>query len=209
MANRTRRKNRDYAAAIFGLILGIILGWMTRNPGNVYAVAEVVTSIGLWIFLSSLLAHFTTKQTVATIGGGVLGVGTVIGIVLREALRFDMSRTRGALLEGFDWIPYAGLFCVLLLVVAFLSWKARARDWIGALSGAVPISILIAEAVGAFPSIRGVLVFDIISAVVLFFLIFETKNKKLMALPYIAIFSFLLIWFGIIAKLMETTTAWL
>ena len=93
------------------------------------------------------------------------------------------------------------ILAVIGALLGFLIWHAGAREWLGAVCAAVPISLLIAEGFPIYYSRSISLAFDIICAIVLYVLLCNGKVQRLMALPFIIVFVVALVYFDAFAKI--------
>ena len=94
-------------------------------------------------------------------------------------------------------VVYWLVFAVVGAVIGFIVWNSRAKEWLGGICAAVPVSLLAAEAWPIYKAFTIPLAFDVVCAVILLILLAPGKYQKLMALPFIIIFTFALVYFSV------------
>lgn len=184
----SKRKN-DIVFILFSLVLGLLMGWIARDLGGSGLAGAVIGNIGIWVFVSALLAAYTPEAFQAALHVFVYFAGVIaayFGYAVFLGIGFPV-RT----------VLYWLVFAAIGAVYGFICWNSRAREWLGGICAAVPVSLLVSE---AWPIWRGItvpLALDVIFAVILFILLAPGRYQKLMALPFIIIFSFALVYFHV------------
>lgn len=190
---RSNSKRKDNIIFIlFCLVLGMLMGWLSKDLAGSGAIGAIISNIGIWVFVSSLIAVYSPDGVRAALHVFIYFVG-VIGAYYAHLLVFGLHFAGNILY----WLVYAAIGAL----VGFIVWHAGDKEWIGAACASVPISLLIAEGYPIYHSLSVSLGFDIVCAIVLYLLLAPTKNQKLMALPYIILFTFALVYFGLFYKI--------
>lgn len=193
MAKRHSKNKYDTIFALFSLVLGMLMGWLSYDLGGSGVVGAIIANWGLWIFTSALLAYHSQS-----------GFGAAVNTFLYYAGVIAAYYTHFALAGGTIGL---GMFIRPLILAAigailgFITWHAGAREWLGAVCAAVPISLLIAEGFPIYYSRSMSLAFDIICAVALYLILCRSKVQRLMALPFIIVFVVALVYFDAFAKI--------
>lgn len=187
----TKRKN-DIIFILFSLVLGLLMGWLARDltTGIPHAV---IVNIGIWVFVSSLLSVYSPGASRAAVHvfiffAGVIGAYYLHCVLLGETV-------------SLKHLAYWLIFAVIGALIGFLVWHSQDREWLGALCCAAPISLLLAEGYPIYHSRSVSLLLDIAFAVVLYILLAPGKYQKLMALPFIIVFTFALVYFDAFSRI--------
>lgn len=179
----------DTIFALFSLVLGMLMGWMAYDLAGYGLIGALIANIGLWVFASALLAYYSQSGFGAALNTLLYFVG-VIGFYYLHVL------TAGGDVGIWTFIRPL-IFAVIGAVIGFIVWHSGAKEWLGAICAAVPISLLIAEAYPLLNGLQWALVFNVIAAIILYVLLCNGKVQRLMALPVIIIFVFALVYFGV------------
>lgn len=189
----SKRKN-DVIFILFSLVLGLFMGWSSKDLAGLETAGAVIENMGIWVFVSTLLAVYTPEAVRGALHAFIYFAGVISGYFGHILL-----------LSGDLPQLHVLLRCLILAaaggIVGFISGNCRGREWIGAVCTAVPVSLLIAE---AYPIYRGFSIapgLDIIFAVILYILMAPGKMQKLMALPFIIVFVFALVYFNVFSRI--------
>lgn len=191
---RSKRGNGNTIYVLFSIVFGMLLGWLSGDMSELIVVDAVLKGFGIWIFFASLLAFYNKTAVYAALSSMCFGLGAAVAKVLRMSLE-------GLSVDG-SWILYRLILCVILGLIGFLAWHSNDLKWRGALCCSIPISLLVAEGFPLIYSKSMALGMDIVFAVILYILLLKTNEKRLMAIPFILVFSFLMIYFQIFSKVM-------
>lgn len=190
--SRGKRKF-DAVFILFSLFLGLFMGWAARDLIGGSVIGVIIGNIGIWVFVSALLAAYTPEAFQAALHVFVYFVGVIAGYY------GNIFLTGGSL--AVKSMVYWLVFALIGAAVGFIVWNSRAREWLGGICAAVPISLLAAEAWPIYRVFTIPLAFDVVCAVVLYILLAPGKYQKLMALPFIIIFTFALVYFGVFSRI--------
>ena len=189
---RYSRNRENIFPALFSLVLGVLLAWITFDMVGIPAAYGILKNTGLWVAVASLIAYFGRTAVGGAISAVALGLGRFLALVTRP---FIME-------QSMPGMPlYHLVFCVMLGLIGFLAYSAHENRWVGALCGAVPVAFLLSEGYPALYSRSTALIFDIVMAVFLFFIILRGSERRLRSIPFIIAFSFLLIHFNVLAQM--------
>ncbi len=187
------KRKFDAVFILFALFLGLFMGWAARDLTGGSVIGVIIGNIGIWVFVSALLAAYTPEAFQAALHVLVYFAGVIAGYYGNMALTGGSVAVRSLLY----WL----VFALIGAVVGFIVWNSRSREWLGGICAAVPISLLVAEAWPIYRTFTIPLAFDVVCAVALYVLLAPGKYQKLMALPFIIIFTFALVYFGVFSKI--------
>lgn len=189
MAYRNKSTNAGYEITytLFALVLGMFMAWITGDIGGRGIFGSVLSHYGIWIFASSLIGYYSRD----TLRSGISVFAYCAGAVLAYTVCVYLA-SGGVDLRLF---VYRIILSVIGALIGIISFNARQREWIGGICGAAATSLLVAEGYPAFYSRSFVLILDLIMACVLYLLLVRSRDKRLMGLPFVIIFSFALIFF--------------
>lgn len=183
-----KKKNKfDTIYALFSLVLGMLMGWLAYDLGGSGVVGAIVANIGIWLFTSALFAFYAQSGILAA-GNTLLYYLGVIGAYYLHSMLLGTD-------AAFSMMLQPVIFAVVGAMIGFIVWHANKNGWLGAFCAAVPISLLIAEGYPIYYSRSLSLLLDIICAVILYAVLCKGKTQRLMALPFILILVFALIYF--------------
>lgn len=192
---RGKRGSGNTIYVLFSIVFGMLLGWLSGDMSALVVVDAILKGFGIWIFFASLLAFYNKTSVFAAISSLCFGLGATLAKVLRWYLE-------GVSLDG-SWILYRLILCILLGMIGFLAWHSNDLRWRGALCCSVPISLLVAEGFPLIYSKSVALGMDFVFAAIIYVLLMKSNEKRLMSIPFILVFSFLMIHFEIFSKVME------
>ncbi len=193
MAKRHSKNKYDTIFALFSLVLGMLMGWLSYDLGGSGVVGAIIANWGLWIFTSALLAYHSQSGFGAAVNTFLYYGGVIAAYYTHFAL------AGGTI--GLDMFIRPLILAAIGAILGFITWHAGAREWLGAVCAAVPISLLIAEGFPIYYSRSMSLAFDIICAVALYLILCRSKVQRLMALPFIIVFVVALVYFDAFAKI--------
>lgn len=193
MAKANRQKTNDIIFLLLALVLGLLLGWVTVDLTGHPAVYGILRQIGLWVFATGLFSLFARTGLLAA-GSGF---GLMLGVKAAGLLHLALAGTAHL---GF-WVVTDLIFCLLMGIVGFIAYSAREKRWLGALCGSIPVSLLVAEMYPRYGQITTPLLVEGVAAVVLFVVLLKGKERRLMALPFLLVISFLLCYFDVLGRL--------
>jgi len=187
----SKRKN-DIIFILFSLVLGLLMGWLARDfTGGI--PHAVISNIGIWVFVSALLSVYSPQASRAALHVFVFFAGVIGAYFLHCSLLGEPVFA--------EQVAYRLIFAAMGALIGFLVWHSQDREWLGAACCAVPVSLLIAEGYPIYHSRSVSLLLDIVFAVVLYVLLAPGKNQKLMALPFIIVFTFALVYFDAFSRI--------
>lgn len=192
MKRGSSKKKFDTVFILFSLVLGMLMGWVAKDLEGSGVIGAIIANLGLWVFVSSLLSAWSPDGLGAMLHSFVYFVGVILSYYTHYYF-LGGGFAPGNLL-------YRLIFAVIGAVVGFIVWHSWSKEWLGAVCTAVPVSLLIAEAYPIYHSMSWSLAFDIVCAVILYIVLAPGKYQKLMALPFIIIFTFALVYFGVLSR---------
>ncbi len=192
---KKKSKSQDYDKVfmMFSLVLGMLFGWISADSAGVPYVSEVLANVGIWMFTASLISIYSKTGIQAILHNIIFYAG---GIVMYAA---HMTFLSG--MPDFRFLIYRCVLAFIGSLIGFITWNALQPQWLGAISGAVPVSLILAEGFPIIYSRSAVLAFDVVLAVALFFILLRGRERKLMAIPFVLAFTFAGVYFDIFSKL--------
>lgn len=187
------KKKNDIIFILFSLVLGLFMGWVTNDLAGAGTAGTVMGNLGIWVFVSALLAVYTPEAFRAALHVLVFLAGVICGY-FGQILLLGGRVSLGTL---FYWLVFAAIGAA----IGFVCWHAYSKEWLGAACAAVPISLLAAEAYPIYKGLQIPLLADVVFAVVLYIILAPGKMQKLMALPFIIVFTFALVYFGVLSHI--------
>lgn len=194
MKRGNSKKKNDIVFMLFSLILGLFMGWVAGDFSDVGMIGKMAVNLGIWVFVSALLAIYTPDGVRAALHVFVYFAGVIAAYFGRYALLGGAVSMKTL----FYWMILAAVGAL----VGFIDWHTYSKEWLGAACTAVPISLLIAEAYPIYKGFSWLLMLDIIFAVILYIIMAPGKMQKLMALPIIIVFTFALVYFDVLSGLL-------
>lgn len=188
----SKRKN-NIVFILFCLVLGMLMGWLSKDLAGSGVIGAIISNIGIWVFVSALLAVYTPEAVRAALHVFIYFIGVI------AAYYTHLFALGGAVDMG--QVLYWVIFAAIGALIGFIDWHSAAKEWLGAACAAVPISLLLAEGYPIYHSLSVSLGFDIVCAVLLYLLLAPGKNQKLMALPFIIVFTFALVYFDVFSRI--------
>lgn len=193
LARRSKSHDKNKVFLMFCAVLGMLLGWIASDNTGIPFVEGVLDSVGIWIFTASLVAAGSERGPVAVINNLAFYVCAILAFALHGMLAVASL--------GAGFLVYRTVLAALGSLIGFITWNSSQDQWLGAVSGAVPVSLILAEGFPVIYSRSAVLAFDVVLGVGLFFVLLKGREKKLMAFPFIIIFVFALVYFDAFSKL--------
>ena len=190
--SNAKRKN-DTVFILFSLVLGMLMGWLSRDLQGSGVIGAIIGNLGIWVFVSALLAVYTPQAFRAALHVFVFFIGVIASYYLHHILLGGTVSIKTLLY----WLIFAAIGGLLGLI----DWYSGSKEWLGAACAAVPISFLLAEGYPIYHSRSVSLAFDIVCAIVLYIIMAPGRLQKLMALPFILVFTFALVYFGVLDSL--------
>ncbi|MGF6375422.1 putative membrane protein [Clostridiales Family XIII bacterium PM5-7] len=192
--NRKKLNSNNIVFILFCLVLGMLMGWVSKDLIGMSIIGAIIKNLGVWVFATSLLAAFSPFASRAAIHVFVYFVGVIGAFYTHYALLGGQIELRTILY----WL----ILALVGALVGFIVWHSGDKEWVGAICGAVPIALLLAEGYPIYHSRSISLAFDIICAIILYILLLDGKIKKLMAIPFILVFTIALVYFNLFPKLL-------
>lgn len=193
MAYRKSSRRNEVIFVLFAMVLSMFMAWITGDIGGRGTVGSVLGHYGIWLFAGSLIAYYSrdsVKSGIATFayyGGAVLSYTFYIYLAGGEI----SGRT----------VIYRLVLCLIGALLGVVAHNARQKEWIGGICAAVATSLMIAEGYPAFYSRSYALILELILACVLYLILAKGRDKRLMGLPFVIIFSFVLIYFDVFNRI--------
>lgn len=189
---RAKKSSINVIFVLFCLVLGMLMGWISKDYINYgKTVSEVIQNLGLWVFVSALIADFSQDGIKAAVNNFTYLIGVIAAYYVHHILLGKEVVVTTILF----WL----VFAVIGAVFGFIVHNSRSKEWLGAICTSVPVAILISEGYQVYQTRSLALALDIVFAIVLYMLLSPGKYQKLMALPFIIIIVFALVYFNVLS----------
>ncbi|MFJ5716727.1 DUF6518 family protein [Neobacillus sp. NPDC093127] len=174
---------------LFVFMLGALLGFLAKfTDGTV--VGQMGTYLGFWIVVTSIIAVRSRSPKAAALH-------TFIFLLAMLLVYYFYSMVLFGFFPMNHFIAWGGI-ALLSPVGGYAVWYAKGNGWIAALCAALPISVLLVEGYSFFYTFGIPQGFDIISAVLLFFLLPANHFQRLRMLPIVIVLFFLMERIGVL-----------
>lgn len=193
MKRGSSKKKFDTVFILFSLVLGMLMGWVSKDLEGSGVIGAIIGNIGVWVFASALLAAWSKDAVSAALNVFIY----FIGVIAAYYTHWIFLGNNLPVSSVVHWL----IFAALGALIGFIVWNSWGKEWVGAICAAVPISLLIAEGYTFYENMAWSLIFDIVCAVILYLVLAPGKMQKLMALPFIIIFTFALVYFGVFSRI--------
>lgn len=188
---RGRQNKTNLIYILFSVVLGLLMGWTAVDFMGFSAAGDLLCGLGLWVFITSMLAAYSQDAV-----RGALHVAIYLACVI-TGYYGHFALTGGTLI-----FPHliANIFMIVIgALMGFIVWHSGAKEWLGAICISVPVSLIVAECFNIYHRFSLLLIFDIAAVIVLLILFAPGKYKKLMALPFVIVFTFALVYFNVLS----------
>lgn len=159
------------------LLSGLLFGILAKQMDRIQGLQDIGTYLGLWILVVTILAAWSRSARTAALNSTVFLLAMVTAYYLYSMILFG-TFYRSYFLR---W-SVAALFASM---GGFIVWYSRGNGWIAAFCAALPIGILLTEAMRFihFPWLHtNQLYFDLSAALLLYILLSRGKAQRLRAL---------------------------
>ena len=120
MAKRHGKNKYDTIFALFSLVLGMLMGWLSYDLGGSGVIGAVIANWGLWIFTSALLAYHSQSG----LGAALNTFLYYAGVIAAYYTHFAMAG--GAIGMGTFIRPL--ILAAISAILGFITWHAGARE---------------------------------------------------------------------------------
>lgn len=188
---RAKKTGFNIMFILFCLVLGMLMGWISKDYINYgKTVSAIIQNIGIWVFVSSLIAYFSQDSIKAAVHNFTFLAGVIAAYYVHHIL----LGKEAVLSTIIFWL----VFAVVGALFGFIVHNSRAKEWLGAICASVPIAVLISEGYQIYHATNIIFSLDIAFAIVLYILLAPGKYQKLMALPFIIVIVFALVYFNVL-----------
>lgn len=190
---RAKKSSFNVIFILFCLVLGMLMGWISKDYINYgKTVSAIIQNLGLWVFVSSLIAYFSQDA----VKGAVHNFTYLIGVIAAYYVHHILLGKEVVLSTIIFWL----VFALIGALFGFIVHNSRAKEWLGAICASVPVAVLISEGYQVYQTRTISLALDIVFAIVLYILLAPGKYQKLMALPFIIVIVFALVYFNVLSS---------
>lgn len=190
---RAKKSSFNVIFILFCLVLGMLMGWISKDYINYgKTVSAIIQNLGIWVFVSSLIAYFSQDA----VKGAVHNFTYLIGVIAAYYVHHILLGKEVVLSTIIFWL----VFALIGALFGFIVHNSRAKEWLGAICASVPVAVLISEGYQVYQTRTISLALDIVFAIVLYILLAPGKYQKLMALPFIIVIVFALVYFNVLSS---------
>lgn len=174
---------------VFGLALGFFAKYTDTMPSNgingtwfLSIIGDIGTYLGIWVFISTILAACSRSSKVAAIHVFVFFVGMLISYYTYSGVLFGFFPKHYFL----AW----GIVALVSPIYAYIVWYSRGNGWIAAFCAAIPISILFLEGYTFYYTYSIEQGLDLFFAVLLYVFLPKENLQRLRLIPCVAAMFF-------------------
>ncbi|ETI69989.1 DUF6518 family protein [Neobacillus vireti] len=168
---------------LFVFLLGALLGFLAKfSDGSVKGL--IGTYLSFWIVITTIIAFRSRSPKAAALHTFIFLMAMLLVYYFYSMVLFGFF--------SMDYFITWGGIALLSPIGGYAVWYAKGNGWIAALCAALPISLLLVEGYSFFYSFGIPKGFDIISAVLLFFLLPANHFQRLRMLPIVTMLFFLI-----------------
>jgi len=190
MTNIKQKAIRIVLFFIFGIISGFLAKYADTIPSNgtvgslINIISNISSRIGIWIFIATIIAAWSRTPKAASIHVFVFFAGMLLAYYIYSMKLFNFFPT-------YYFIRW-GLIALLSPLAAYVVWFSRGGGWIAVFCAALPIGLLVSEGYSFVYTFSPVSGFDLIAAIILFFILPKSKYQYLKVLIFVIFISVLL-----------------
>ena len=161
----------DIIMSLLVVVLGAMLGFVSKATDSISFIGELGTELGVWIFVATLVSAYSRYPYSAAINTMLFFLAMLFSYYLY-----------GYLVLGFFPKSYFMGWLVMALLsplAGFVVWFSKGKRYMGVVASALPISILFALGYPFFYTYKPVLFFSLCFGIVLNVLLPETWHQKI------------------------------
>lgn len=164
---------REILFTLSVFILGLLFGYVAKATDSVSIFGEIGTDLGIWVFIVSLVAAFSSRPLFAIINTPILFVSMLLSYYVYGQIVFGF----------FPKTYFIGWLIIALIspIGGFIVWLSRGKGIFANISAAIPSSILFACGYPAVYTKSPVLVLDLFFAILLLILLPKTWKERAIA----------------------------
>ncbi len=161
---------------LFGFTMGVISKYSDTISSNngiygvvIHCISEVTTQMGIWVFLASIIAMYSSKPKFAMINS--------LGFFLAMLFAYYLYSIFICGFYSARVILYWTVFALASTICACIVWYGKGNGWVSDIFASLPIAVLFQSGYRFYYTLSAVHVLDMIFALVLLIL-FSIGNKK-------------------------------
>lgn len=200
MLNTKQKVIRIVLFFIFGIFSGFLAKYVDTIPSNgtigslINIISNISSRIGIWVFIATIIAAWSRTPKAGAIHVFVFFVGMLLAYYIYSMKLFTFFPT-------YYFIRW-GLIALLSPLAAYVVWFSRGSSWIAVLCAALPIGLLASEGYNFLYTFSPVSGFDLIAAIILFFILPKSKYQYLKVLVFTIFISILLRKFDVLSYII-------
>ncbi len=176
---------QKWLEAAFALVLGGVLGYLAKYFDGVPLLADLVTYMGLWILIGTVLAAWARSPRAAALHVFLFFAAMLVVYYIYYMILYGVF-------AGNYFIGW-GILALASPLGAYLTWYARGEGWPAALCAAAPIGLLINEGYRFLSGPSLTELFDLLAALFLLFALTGKWSQRAKILP-VALAIFVILW---------------
>lgn len=181
--NNSRKAKIIYSAAV--IAGGLLLGYISKAADSVNIIGDITTQIGVWVFLSALVAAHSSKPIYAAISVALFFLAMLCSYYIYGKLALGFFPKAYFL----GWLAAAFISSAYGAVV----WFSKEKGTFSIIACSIPVSVLFAWGYPAFYTQKITLYITLAFGVVLNIILPCDKKQKLIVFICSVIFA-LIIW---------------
>lgn len=137
---RSKKVNAIYTLAV--IVLGLVLGYIAKATDSVNIIGDITTQLGIWVFISALVAVYSSKPIFAAINVTLFFLAMLCSYYIYGQLALGFFPKA----YFFGWLAVA----VASSAYAYIVWFSKEKGIISIIAGSIPVSVLFAWGYPAF-----------------------------------------------------------
>lgn len=167
---------------VIGMVLGIVPKYMDTVPSNgvigstINVIANIFSQIEVWVLIATIISSWSKTPISAALNVFMFFFGMILSYYIYSMKLFGFF-------PSYYFIRW-GLIALLSPFGAYVTWYGRGQGWIAALCAALSIGLLMSKGYSFFYLFDISSGFDLIAAILLFFILPINKNSVLRFYPW-------------------------
>jgi len=190
---KTANKKREMLFTLLVIVFGLLFGFIAKATDSVSIIGAVGTDLGVWVFIVSMIAAFSSRPLFAIINTPAFLLSMLTSYYIY-----------GQVVLSFFPEPYFMGWLVMALISpigGIIVWLSRGKGIIANICAAMPASILLACGYPALYTRQPVLILDLIFAALLLMILPKTWKERAIATGIALILAIIIVQLRLISYL--------
>ncbi|WP_461612943.1 DUF6518 family protein [Clostridium sp. Marseille-QA1073] len=175
---------------VIGIVSGIAAKYIDTVPSNgvigstINVIANIFSQIEIWVLIATIISSWSKTPISAALNVLMFFFGMILSYYIYSMKLFGFFPSY--------YFIYWGLIALLSPFGAYVTWYGRGNGWIAALCAALPIGLLMSKGYSFFYLFDISSGFNLIAAILLYFILPINKKQCLKILPLAIVIAFIL-----------------